>query len=247
MGFGTQPFSVRQLIGAWGEQTLLKYFRDNGQVGMVAVPYGESWGGRKRKQTDAGNRPDLLLVESTEVNALKDRGIEVDREDFLALADQDAKMIEVLEHSLVALEAKFSFRYYAKGKINFIIDEGREDRYRTWLGRTNGVGALIVWFTADKAFITTVARVLKEGTKIERTYEMRGGKSRVKQTYNLPVESTEHFADVTGVELNRTFRPVLKRNSKTGAITSEIEDSPGILENVNLPALRRLSAEARRV
>ena len=75
---------------------------------------------------------------------------------------------------------------------------------------------------------------------------MFGGRSRVKQTFNLAVEATEHFADVEGVELNKTFRPILKRNPITGGITQEIEDGLGTLSNVNLAALKRLAQEARR-
>jgi hypothetical protein len=101
-----------------------------------------------------------------------------------------------------------------------------------------------VWFTLDRAFIATTDTVLTKGKKEERSYEGQGRKTRTKMTFNLPVEDTEVFAEVSGVKLNETLRPVWNRG-KTGAISTTMEDDLGVLNNVNMKAFERLAGEVR--
>jgi hypothetical protein len=243
MAFGQMPFAVRQAVGEWAERTLIDHFSKDSKY--VAVHYGERWSGkRKRIETDPANRPDLLILPREALSRLESKGISPLLLDLTQLADDDPQVLEIVKEARVALEAKVSFRYYEKGHVNFIIDEEREKRYKVWRSRMKGIGSLVIWFTLDKAFIASMEMVLAKGEREERSYEGRGRMARTKMTYNLPVENAEPFADVSGVRLNETLKPVLKR-SESGAVSITIEDDPGVLQNVNVEALERLADEVK--
>lgn len=237
------PFPVRQAIGEWAERTVIHYFSETGRY--HALPYGERWSGKKRAETDATNRPDLLLLSKEAVERLKQKGIDALTLELKDLFDHDERLVSIVKEATVALETKISFRYYQKGHVNFIIDEIRKKRYEVWLTRTKKIGSLVIWFTLDKAFIAPMDLILSEGKAEDRSYESYGRKARIKTTYNYPVEQAEHFADVNGVKLNETLRPVLTRG-QSGSISIKIEDDPGILKNVNLEAIERLAEQVKR-
>jgi len=246
VAIGQQSFALRQKWGDWAEDTVLGYFKSHSESGILALPYGERYSGPRRKvETDAVFRPDLLLVKSDSVASLLGRGIDLNTLSLRDLSDKDERLGTIIQHALVAMEIKISFRYYAKGHVNFIIDEVRKKRYETWLSRVREIGDVIAWFTLDKAFMTSMDRVLSEGTEEERTYESRGMTARKKMTWNFPVEKAERFADVGGVELNRTIRASLDR-STSGSIAWILDYEPGVLENVNLPGLLKLAEQVRR-
>jgi hypothetical protein len=246
VAIGQQSFAIRQQFGDWAEDTVLGYFSSHHETQIVAVPYGERWAGkRKATPTDAVYRPDLLLLKRDAVRSLAENDINIDRLSLRTLSDSDPQMRAILREAMVAFEVKISFRFYAKGHVNFIVDELRKERYETWLSKTKGIGDVVAWLTLDKAFITPMDRVLSEGEEIERTYEARGAKARTKMTYNLPVEEAIPFADVTGVRLNETIRASLSRGS-SGSVAFSIEHKPGSLENVNLKALSQMADDVRR-
>lgn len=246
MAFGGQPFAIRRAMGEWAENSVKNYFNTNPDVGILAFPYGEKWGGTRRKETDAANRPDLLLIETDNVNALSKSGIDVSKLDLTTLSDSNPQLRSIIRKALVALEVKISIRYYVKGHVNFIIDEVRKAHYETWLKQTGSIGDVVTWFTFDKAFITTMDTVLTDGKKDKRTYENVGRTARVKDTWNLPVEATTPFADVTNVDLNRTLRARMKRGT-TGGISFEVVDDLAVLENVNIAVLRKFAEETKRL
>jgi hypothetical protein len=243
MAFGQMPFPVRQAIGTWAENTVVRYFSET--PNYVAIPYGERWSGKKKAITDAVNRPDLLLLSNEAIEQLRNEDVLLTSLDLKNLNDNDKMLMTVVDKATVALETKISFRYYEKGHVCFIIDELRRKRYETWLQRTRNVGCLVIWFTLNKAFIAAMDDILSRGKEEERTYEGRSRMARVKKTINLHVEETDFFADVNGVKLNETLRPVLKRGT-SGSITINIEDDVGILRNVNMEALERLAVQVRR-
>lgn len=246
MALALQSFAVRQAMGEWAEKTAVNYFATHPKARIRAFAYGERWGGKKKKDTDATNRPDLLLIETDRVRSLLDKdGVDVTKLNLLTLPDDDPSLRAIVRKALVALEVKISFRYYVKKHVNFIIDEIRKKRYETWLSQTENVGDVVAWFTLDKAFVTPMENILANGKEEERTYESRGRMARVKMTYNLPVERTTTFADVTNVDLNKTLRAVMKRGT-TGGVSFQVVDDLGRLENVNLAALRKLAKETRR-
>jgi hypothetical protein len=154
-------------------------------------------------------------------------------------------MEKVVSASLVAVEVKFSHRRYEEGHVKFIIDEGKKARYEQWLSRTRGIGALIVWLTTDRAWIAPTEQVFRDGIEEERTYEMRGGAGRKKKTWNLPVESALPFANVTGYELNKTFKASLQWTT-SGGIEFDVTDDLGDFSDVQVATLRRLAKSVRR-
>jgi len=243
MAFGQMPFPVRQAIGEWAERTVIHYFSETGRY--HALRYGERWSGKKRVETDAVNRPDLLLLSKEAVERLKQNGIDPLTLELKDLSDHDKRLVSIVDEATVALETKISFRYYQRGHVNFIVDEVRKKRYEVWLTRTRKVGCLVIWFTLDKAFIAPMNLILSEGKAEDRSYESYGRQARIKTTYNYPVEQAERFADVNGVRLNETLRPVLTRG-QSGSISIIIEDDPGILKNVNLEAFERLTEQVKR-
>lgn len=244
MAFGGMPFPVRQAVGEWAERTLVHHFSMDPKY--IAIHYGERWSGkRKRAETDPANRPDLLILPREALVRLESKGIFPTQLDLTQLPDDDSRVLEIVKEARVALEAKVSFRYYEKGHVNFIVDEVRESRYKVWLSRMKGIGSIVVWFTLDKAFIASMETVLTKGTKEERSYEGRGRMARTKMTFNMPVEDAVLFAEVSGVRLNETLKPVLTR-SKSGAISITIEDDPGLLQNVNMAAFERLVDEIKK-
>jgi hypothetical protein len=246
VAIGQQSFALRQKWGDWAEDTVLGYFKSHPESEIVALPYGERYSGpRKKVETDAVFRPDLLLVESKNVALLRKRGIDLKTLNLRELFDRDERLATIIEHALVGIEVKISFRYYAKGHVNFIIDEVRKKRYETWLSKVKGIGDVVVWFTLDKAFIAPMKQVLSEGSEEERSYEQRGKTARTKMTWNFPVEKADRFADVSGVELNKTIRASLDR-STSGSIAWVLDYDPGVLENVNLSGLRKLAEQVRR-
>lgn len=186
-----------------------------------------------------------LFFEKKSIKHLAEKGIDIFKLNLQDLSDNDDNLTSIVEEAIVALETKISFRYYEKGHVNFIIDEVRKKRYETWLSRTKNIGCLVIWFTLNKAFITPMDLILSNGTEEERSYEGRGRLARIKKTLNFPVEKAEHFANVNGVRLNETLRPILKR-SQSGAISITIEDDPGNLIDVNLEALERLAEQVKR-
>lgn len=247
VGFGDTSFQTRQKIGIWGEITVFKHFTEHPEHGVKPLKYGEASTLKKKANTDAVCRPDILLIELDKVPSLKKAGIDLDQVDLRVLPDSDPIVKKVVDLALVAMEVKFSHREYRKGRVNFIIDEVREGRYGEWLKRTRNVGALMTWFTTNKAFMAPTDRLLKEGTPQERTYEMIGKAGRTKKTINFPVESAEPFADVLGYELNKTFKPRLVLNKDSGSISFDLDDPlVGDLANVNMPRVRELAEQLRR-
>lgn len=191
-------------------------------------------------------RPDVLLIDTAKVAELGRRGIPLASAlDLRKMADTDPVMEEVVDAALVAVEVKFSHRKYVPEHVNFIIDDGRQDRYRQWLGRTRRIGAVMVWMTIDRSWITSVDRVIREGSDDTRTYEMRGGKARQKKTKNLPVEKTDPFATVTGYVLNKTLKARFQI-TKGGSIEFDVEDDLGDFKDVQIETLRSLAASVRR-
>ena len=246
MAVGQQSFALRQKWGDWAEDTVLGYFNSHPESGIVALPYGERYSGPRRKvETDAVFRPDLLLVTNTNLESLRSRKIDPKALNLRELSDDHERLRTIVQHALVAMEIKISFRYYAKGHVNFIIDEVRKKRYQTWLSRVKGIGDVVAWFTLDKAFMAPMKTVLAEGSQEERSYESRGMTARTKMTWNFPVERADHFADVSGVELNRTIRSSLSR-STSGSIAWNLDYEPGVLQNVNLPGLLKMADEVKR-
>lgn len=237
---------MRQKVGAWGENTFLAHFKAHPEYGLSAFPYGEAYSGRGKAKGDAVCRPDLLIIETCQVEAIQAEGIPlVSAIDLRKLPDDDPVMVKVLAASLVAVEVKFSHRKYVAGHVKFIIDEGRRSRYEQWLSRTRGVGALTVWLTTDRAWIAPTEKVLRDGKEEERTYEMRGGAGRKKKTWNLPVESAQPFASVTGYELNKTFKASL-RWTVSGGIEFDVTDDLGDFSDVQVATLRSLAKSVRR-
>lgn len=237
---------TRQKVGVWGEDTFVAHIRTHPEYGLAVFPYGEAYTGTKKAQGPAVNRPDLLLMETTELEKLASEGLKLKLDsDLRKMADDSTDTKSILMRSLVALEVKFSHRRYEKGHVAFILDEGREKRYKKWLTDTRGPGALMVWMTTDHAWIATFDQILKEGKQEIRTYEMRGGKARQKNTWNLPVEDTVPFASVTGYELNRTLKPSFKWTT-SGGIEVDVNDDLGDFKDMDLPLLRKLAKAVRR-
>jgi hypothetical protein len=121
----------------------------------------------------------------------------------------------------------------------------RKKHYETWLAQTEKIGDVVAWFTLDKVFMAPMESVLVNGKQTERTYENYGATARVKMTWNLPVEGTPIFADVTNVHLNKTLRAEMKRGT-TGGVSFQVVDDLGALENVNIEGLRKLADELTR-
>jgi hypothetical protein len=247
VGFGDISFQTRQRIGIWGELTLFRHFSEHVEHGLLPLTYGEASPLKKKATNDAVCRPDILFIERSEVPRLLDQGIDVKTIDLRLLPDADPTIEAVLDSAFAAIEVKFSHREYRKGRVNFIIDEVRKERYERWLSRTHGIGSLMAWFTTNKAFMAPTDRVLTEGISEERTYETIGRAARTKTTVNLPVEEADFLADVIGYDLNQTFKPRLVMNENSGGISFDVDDPlVGDLENVNIARLRKLAASVRR-
>ena len=232
-------------MGEWAENTVISHFSKHPETGIVAVPYGERWGGKKRAETDAVNRPDLLLISTESVDSLAKANIDVLKLPIIDLPDSDPQLKRVVAKSIVAIDTKISFRYYAKKHVNFIIDEVRRKRYKTWLSQTETIGEIVVWFTLDKMWIAPMDEVLRKGKTIVRTYEAFGKEARRKKTWNMPVEDAILLADVAGVQLNQTLRSSMSRGP-TGAVAFSVDDDLGILENLNLDVLLDMAKQVRR-
>lgn len=245
MALGQQSFAVRQAVGEWAEKSVVNYFATTPSAGILAYPYGERWGGPRRKDTDAANRPDLLLLERPVVKSLRAKGVDLNSLDLLSLPDSDSAMERIVRNALVALEVKISFRYYEKGHVNFIIDEVRRARYHKWLSQTEHVGDVVAWFTLDRAFLAPMDEVLGKGKKGVRSYENYGRTKRDKETWNYPVEGSPVFCTISNVDLNKTLRAVMKRG-KTGGVSFSIVDDLAVLENVDLDTLRALAKKTER-
>jgi hypothetical protein len=247
MGMGSSSFAVRQKVGVWGEQTFLHHFSTHTEHGLYAFEYGEMWKGKRKKdQSHAVCRPDLLLVKTSELENLAKKGIIPNPGlDLRALRDDDPTILEIVSHALAAVEVKFSHRRYVEGHVQFIIDEGRKARYEEWLTRTKGIGALMVWLTTDRAWIATVNEVLKNGKQEVRTYENRGSAARQKMTWNLPVEKTRHFANVTGYQINETLKASFQWTT-SGGLEVDVTDDPGDFDNVDVASLLAMAKSVRR-
>lgn len=246
MGIGGSSFLVRQKVGIWGEATFLNHFGTHPDYGLAVFQYGEAWSGKRAKEPGhAVCRPDLLLIENSQLEELLRRGINPRGLDLRSRPDDDPVIQEIVRHALVAVEVKFSHRRYVSGHVKFIIDEGRKSRYQQWLTNTEEIGALMVWLTTDCAWIATIDDVLDKGQQESRTYENRGGKAREKITWNLPVESAHPFAKVTGYRLNETLKSSFQW-TKSGGVEIDVVDDPGDLAEVDITLLHALARQVRR-
>jgi len=246
MGLGTSSFAVRQKVGVWGEATFLHYFKHHPEHGLSVLEYGDATKGKTKARGEAVNRPDLLIIETEELKAIAASGIHVNSDtDLRQLSDDSPILRAIVDHSLAAVEVKFSHRRYVKGHVKFIIDEGRRARYQAWLNATQKVGALIVWLTTDHAWIATVDDVLARGAEEVRTYENRGGAARQKKTWNLSVENARPFAKVIGYRINETLKASFQW-TKSGGVEVDVTDDPGDFADVEIATLRSLANAARR-
>ena len=246
MGFGGTGFATRKKIGQWGEDTFEDYFHRHKEHGLRTLKYGEAFAGKKKQETDAVSRPDLLVMEAGPYDRLAREDPTALSTDLRTLPDADPIVKRVVAASLVAVEVKFSHREYRVGHVNFIVDDRRKAGYEKWLGRTQGIGEIVIWLTTDRGFMAPMGQVLSEGEPIVRSYENRGGKAMTKGTWNLPVEQAQPFANVVGYVLNTTLKPSLKVIPTSGAIEFDVTDDLGDFADVDLVGFRAMAKGLRR-